>query len=84
MNTTQPKPPSIKQMANRSLDGHRKALRHIAEGKPVVGPTAQMGELRGMRTVLSTLCRWGCVADDYTLTERGEALLTALNEKWTR
>lgn len=69
--------PSVAQMKARSLSGHRAALQALAEGKPALGPEATPGSYRGMRTVLATLRRWGCVADD-GLTPRGAELLEAL------
>jgi hypothetical protein len=72
--------PSIKQMLNRANSGHRRALNAIAHSKPLLGPTAYAGEIRGMQSVLSTLRRWDCVSND-GLTERGEELRTLLNER---
>lgn len=79
--------PNTKQMVTRSLDGHRKAIRAIAEGRPVLGPTASMGEVRGMRTVLGTLQAWETVeAVDgaLRLTERGRDLLAAYDAQRDR
>jgi hypothetical protein len=85
--------PTIKQMVHRARsagDGHRTALRHIAEGTPVLREGAFVSEIRGMQTVIGTLRRWGCVttervgAGQYNteITERGRELLAALNEAW--
>lgn len=73
--------PTMGQMVNRSNDGHRKALRCIAEGRSLLGPAEPTSSLRGMRTILGTLYRWDCVADD-KLTERGRDLLALLEAKW--
>lgn len=70
--------PTVPQMRSRSLDGHRKALRAIAEDRDILGPTARPSEIRGMRTVLATLRRWDCITDD-GLTDRGRELLAALD-----
>lgn len=69
--------PSVAQMRVRALDGHRKALQAIRDGRPILGPTARPSEYRGMRVVLDTLYRWECVRDG-KLTDRGVALLEAL------
>lgn len=74
---------TIKQMAARANSGHRNALARIADGVPVVHPNATAGEIRGWRTVLVTLSRWGCVAviDGRTqLTAIGSELLTTLRK----
>lgn len=81
MNTTAAKQPSIPQMLNRALSGHERYLRAVAEGRPVLGPTASASEMRGMMKVASTLRRWGCVDGD-ALTERGAALLDAYHAKF--
>ena len=77
--------PTVPQMVNRSLSGHHRALKATAEGRPVLGPTAPPSEVRGMRTVLATLRRWDCVRTPEGapahLTDRGEALLAALDER---
>jgi hypothetical protein len=70
--------PSIRQMRCRSSDGHRKALRAVADGRPALGPTARPSEYRGMRTVFATLRRWECIDSTGGLTERGTALLAEL------
>ncbi len=72
--------PSVAQMAHRCLDGHEHALRAIADGRPVIREGAFASEIRGMRTVLSTLRRWECI-DDAGLTERGRELLAAFDER---
>lgn len=80
---------SIRQMVARSNSGHAKALRAIADGKPLVGPGAFASEIRGMRTVTDTLSRWGAIetkrlgVGDYetTLTETGWALLISLDAR---
>lgn len=48
-------------MVARHHDGHVRALRAIAEGRPVVRSGATPGELRGVRVVVSTLARWGAI-----------------------
>lgn len=83
MSKTEIKLPSIAQMRTRSLTGHRLALEAISEGRPVVGSTARVSEIRGMRAVLATLRRWECVTPDYELTERGTELLEALTTEKT-
>jgi hypothetical protein len=77
--------PSLAQMVNRANNGHRRALHRLSRGVPVCGPTPSPGELEGMRTVLLTLVRWGCLQSPdggmFTLTPRGEALLSVLRER---
>lgn len=71
------KPPSIPQMANRANGGHLKMLRALRDDAMAVSANAGMGEIRGMRIVLTTLQRWGCVVDG-SLTDRGRELLEHL------
>lgn len=83
--TATTKLPSVAQMANRANSGHRRALQAVRDKTTTVGPTAQAGEIRGMATVMQTLRRWECIADGQ-LTERGQLLLTRLEQRhkpWT-
>lgn len=78
MTDTTTRLPTVPQMRARILSGHRHALRSARDGVPAVRTGALPSEIRGMRTVLSTLRRWECITADYNLTERGAALLAAL------
>lgn len=73
--------PSIAQMVQRSNDGHRKALARIFRGESLVGPTEPLSAVRGMRTILSTLRRWGCIDANSDVTSRGFGLMEALAAK---
>lgn len=70
--------PSVKQMKVRAMSGHKNALEAIRDGKPVAWAGSSLGEIRGYRTVLSTLRRWECITED-GITERGEQLLEAMS-----
>lgn len=83
--------PSVAQMVNRANDGHHKALRRIADETELLWAGAGMGEVRGMRIVLSTLeGSWEAITTDgeprtpecrYVLTDRGVDLLLALDRR---
>lgn len=79
--------PSVKQMAQRANDGHRKALRKLStpDGGLLVHASEPDSSVRGMMTVMRTLSRWGCVEGrDRIVTERGSALLTELDARYVK
>lgn len=82
-----PRLPSIRQMAQRANEGHLKALLRLIGGRPVVASTEPPSAIRGMRTVMATLARWECteVVNGHTYaTERGCTLAGALVDKGWR
>ena len=84
--TSEGRLPSIKQMAQRCNSGHRNALARIADKSQIVRPNATDGEIRGWRTVLSTLRRWQCIAvgdvgEGLVLLDRGRDLLAELRHE---
>lgn len=83
MDTT-PRLPSVPQMVNRSLHGHHKALRCLADGNRFHGPGAGMGAQRGLRTIVATLRRWECMTEGEQITDRGRELLAALDMRAQR
>lgn len=85
--------PTIPQMLCRAEAAHGTILAALRDGRPYVTPASRIGEIRGFQTARGTLVRWGCLdvirvekpgeAPTYThtLTERGTALLAALEAR---
>lgn len=86
MTTTQT---TLRQMVVRSNNGHRKALRAFASDAALARPGMAASELRGLRTVISTLHRWGACETYRTgpsqyetfITQEGIDLLEALDRR---
>jgi hypothetical protein len=75
---TETKPPTIKQMKARMLSGHSQALAAISNGVNPFHPNLRASEIKGLRTAIGTLQKWGAVVQNqghYELTETGRALL---------
>lgn len=64
--------PSMAQMRNRFHDGHSAVLRSIITGTALMRPT--LFHLRSEQT----LRRWGCLANDGTVTARGLEFAAAI------
>lgn len=77
--------PSVPQMLCRMNDGHYRALVSIRSCVPILRANAGMGEVRGMRTCIRTLRRWGCIdSNGDMLTTTGVDLLRAWENKHAR
>lgn len=67
--------PTLPQMLNRSNSGHRRVLLSVVSGESLDAQTAS--QIRGYRTCISTLYRWGRL-DASGITDRGREFLEAL------
>lgn len=75
------KPPSLAQMINRANAAHITALQYRAAGRQIYDDhEPSESELRGMKTAIDTLSRWGCL-DHGGITPRGYQLLQALRSR---
>ena len=84
--TDLPRLPSIPQMVNRANPGHLYALQSFAHvGHAGLPSTAGEGQIRGMRTITTTLLNWDCTVttkegevreqigpDVYAIVQRGQ------------
>jgi hypothetical protein len=69
---------SVKQAVCRGLDGHWRALSRRAAGLPFFESEARsFSDVKGRRTLLATLHRWGAVDGAGDITPFGREVLEA-------